>query len=42
MSLAPYALMAWFLLKHRDAVRVKSAEEAKMMQMVQPSTEKEN
>jgi hypothetical protein len=29
-------------MKHGDAVKVKSAEEAKMMQMVQPSTEKEN
>jgi hypothetical protein len=42
MSPALYALMAWFLIKHRETVRVKSAEEAKMMQMVQPSTEKEN
>jgi hypothetical protein len=34
--------MAWFLIKRREAIGKNSAEEAKMMQMVQPSTEKEN
>jgi hypothetical protein len=34
--------MAWFLIEDRDAVRKKAVEKAKMMQMVQPSREKEN